>query len=236
VFTVAKFNYQPPDSKYDVPQGTYVAKFIALRERHFDQPSKFGGDGPRHEWQFEVVEGPQRGKVVAKTTGTDPTSPKSGCFKMLKGLLGRPPDPGEDIDTDAYVGRLYEVEWEPNPDSPQKNLSITTLRPYRGAVQQPAPASAPGAGPTPPGNGAAPPPRQGPPPRKAPAAAAPPARRFYVYTTQDDSGDPVTMDEKELHDYVHTSQRAPGTVTVCAVGEDEWKTALDYGIQDTIPW
>jgi hypothetical protein len=231
---VAKFNYQPSDSKYDVPQGTYLVKFVALRDRHFDQPSKFGGDGPRHEWEFEVLEGPQRGKVVAKTTGTDPTSPKSGCFKMLKGLLGRPPDPGEHIDTDAYVGRLYEVEWEPNPDSPQKNLSIMGLRPHRGAAPQPPPAGQPAPAVS---NGTtAPPPRQGPPPRKAQAAAPPPARRFYVYTTQDDSGDPVTMDEKELQDYVHTSQRAPGTVTVCAVGEDEWKTALDYGVKDQIPF
>jgi hypothetical protein len=235
--TVPKFTYQPSESRYDLPEGTYRAAFDGTKERKFDQPGKYGNDGPRLEWSFVVLDGPERGKTISWTTGADPSSPKSNCFKLLKWLLSRAPNPGEDIDTEAYRGKVYEIDWEVNPNSESGNFHIARMKLAAVAGSStPAPAVTPARVEMPANGTAAPSSRQGPPPRKAPAAAAPPARRFYVYTTQDDSGDPVTMDEKELHDYVHTSQRAPGTVTVCAVGEDEWKTALDYGIQDTIPW
>jgi hypothetical protein len=206
---VPKFTYQPGESKFDLPEGTYRGKFLGCKERTFDQPGKYGDNGPRLEWSF----------------------------KMVKWLLSRAPAAGEDIDTEAYRGKVYEIDWEVNPNSEAGNCHVARMKLAAVAGSPgPTPAPASAAPTTPPANGAAPPPRQGPPPRKAPAPAAPPARRFYVYTSQDDSGDPVTMDEKELQDYVHTSQRAPGTVTVCAVGEDEWKTALDYGVKDQIPF
>jgi hypothetical protein len=233
VFTVPRFTYQPGESKFDLPEGTYRGKFLGCKERTFDQPGKYGDNGPRLEWSFEVIDGPEKGKVLSYTTGASPSSPKSNCFKMVKWLLSRAPAAGEDIDTEAYRGKVYEIDWEVNPNSEAGNCHVARMKLAAVAGSPgPTPAPASAAPTTPPANGAAPSTRQGPPPRKA----APPARRFYVYTTQDDSGDPVTMDEKELQDYVHTSQRAPGTVTVCLMGEDEWKTALDYGVKDQIPF
>jgi hypothetical protein len=212
---VPKFTYQPSESRYDVPEGTYRARFAGTKERKFDTPGKFGDNGPRLEWSFEVLDGPQKGKQLSWTTGADPSSPKSNCFKLLKWLLGRAPAPGEDIDTEAYRGMAYEIDWEVNPNSESGNFHIARMK------QAPAPAAP-----------AAPaPPQHGPPPRRP---AAPPATRFWVQVSED--GEAQEMDEKELHDYVQTSQRAPDTVPVCRVGEEEWQTAAHYGVRDQIPF
>jgi hypothetical protein len=227
-----RFKVKQPDTKFGAPQGLYRAKFLGVEPK--DHPEY----GPGCEWQFEILEGDYRGKVITRTTGTEP-SLKNSCGRMLTQLTGGAIALDQEFDHVQYVGRVYQVMVESN--STGNGTRVGTVMP----LDQPAAPPAPGNGTVLPGGDpaqqlrgvfAAPPTRQGPPPRKAPAAPSSPARRFYVYTTQDDSGNPVTMDEKELHDYVHTSQRAPGTVMVCAVGEDEWKTALDYGVKDQIPF
>jgi hypothetical protein len=220
-----KFKVKQSDTKFGAPQGLYRAKFLGVEPK--DHPEY----GPGCEWQFEILEGDYRGKVVTRTTGTEP-SLKNACGRMLTQLTGGAIAIEQEFDPADYVGRAYQVMVESN--STGNGTRVGTVMPINQPAAPPAPAATPARVEMPANGAAAPPPRQGPPPRKAPAT--PPARRFYVYTTQDDSGDPVTMDEHQLADYVHTSQRAPGTVTVCAVGEDEWKTALDYGVKDTIPW
>jgi hypothetical protein len=211
-----RFTYQPAESKYDAPEGTYRVKFVGSRERRFGKPSKFGGDGPRLEWEFEVVVGPCRGKTLSKTTGTDPSSPKSGCFKMLKGLLGRAPEPAEDVDTDQFVGREYEIDWEKNPESPDGNMHIARLKPVGAApASPPRPALPPVRVETPPG----------PPPRPAKV------EKWYV----DGCGEQL-FDRDELQKWLDDNHRDPALVEVNRAGDLDWKFATNFGFTDETPF
>jgi hypothetical protein len=220
-----RFTYQPGESKFDLPEGTYRGKFLGAKETKFDKPSKFGNDGPRLEWSFEVQDGPQRGKVLSFLTGADPSSPKSNCFKVVRWLLGRTPTAGEDIDTDAYRGLVYEIDWEVNPLSEAGNCHVARMKAVQGG---PAPA-----------NGApasAPPPRQAPPPRpgRPPASAAPPPARYWVQMAED--GEAQEMDLAELTRWVTEGQKTPRDVQVCPVGGEAWTTAEAVGVKDECPF
>jgi hypothetical protein len=221
---MSRIKYQP-DQKSDVPPGVYACRFTGTKDRPPFEGSKFGKDNePRMEWFFEVLEGPQRGKLINWTTGTNPASTKSNCFKVLRWLLGRPPNPGEDVETDNFKGRCYEVSWEVNPESETGNLHIVHVRHLPDAetrlaarASQPAPAPAP----------------DGPPPRRQPAPAQPAEkgeRLFWVETGKTEGAE--KMSESAVYAWLKAHPNMdPKKVEVCVVGEREWKTAADYGLE-----
>jgi hypothetical protein len=141
---MTKLIYNPGESDYDVPAGTYRTRFDGCRDVDTSKfTSKFGRDDPRIEWRFRVLEGPFQGKVITWMTGTNPASPKSNAYKMLRWLLGHMPQPGEGLDPAEYVGRCYEVEWEVNPESEKGYLHIARLKELAaGAAPAPAPPAA----------------------------------------------------------------------------------------------
>jgi hypothetical protein len=227
--------YNPGDSQFGLPEGDYRVRFLRTEGRPpYDGPSKFSktpSTEPRLEWFFEVLEGPFKGKTLTWTTGTLAGNPKSNCFKMLRWLLGRNPAPGESVDTDSYVGWVYDVEWRVNPDSDKGNCRMEHMRLAMAPTHPAAPAPAPA-------NGIpAPPPRQGPPPRPgrppAPAAAPPPAR-YWVQVAED--GEAQEMDLAELTHHVQSTYKDAKDVPVCQVGTEEWKTAADFGCESAVPF
>jgi hypothetical protein len=144
-----KVTYHP--SQFDVPAGSYRARFLGTEERPpFEGPSKWGPatQEPRLRWKFEVLDGPCAGKFITQDTNSTLTGPKSGFARMLKGLLGRMPTDGEVIDTDTFVHQSFQLEVEVNPNSESGNLYVAFLKPIPSSSMAPPPR--PGNGQTPP--------------------------------------------------------------------------------------
>jgi pyruvate/2-oxoglutarate dehydrogenase complex dihydrolipoamide acyltransferase (E2) component len=222
------------ESKFDVPVGTYAARLTECAEK----PSKTPGWGPQLAWNFEITDGPLRGKVATCWTGTDP-SLKSGLGKLLRELLGRPIQVGEVITPEQFYGQPFLVTVGLNRDgdktrvimvqpvgSPQAAAAVAT-----GPSQQPAPAAAAAPAPAAPGSGPAEPP---PPRRPQPAQADAPklareARQFWVFES-DTAETPVRKSEADLSHWMATLKLDPSSVTCCLVGERDYKKASDYGV------
>jgi hypothetical protein len=188
-----------PEQLFGVPPGSYLAKFVGTEDKPpFDGPSRYGKartNEPRLAWHFEVVEPVEhKGKRFTQGSGSIPSGPKATFTKMLKGLLGRLPVKGEDIDTDSYIGRLYRVEVEVNPESDSGNFHIAYMSPAQGASVpsiRPAP-PLPGAGDcgralasTPPTVAPAPPRPPAPPAPPAPVASRPEPKCWFFLAGQD---------------------------------------------------
>lgn len=223
-----QFTYHPGESKYDVLPGTYRVRYKGARDREpFKGPSKFGtpSDEPRVEWQFEVQEGASLGKLVCWTTGTDPSSPKSNCYKVVRWLLGREPTAGEFIDTEACVGRLYELTWAKNPNSTSGNCWIEHLR-----LLDDTPAS-PFAKPAEPlrANGGSPPPRK---PNGHPALPWE-GKKFWVDLGK---GQPELTDGKDLQDWFQATGTEPANLDIAPEGGNEWRPASEFGFKQEIPF
>jgi hypothetical protein len=89
-----------------VPDGMHYATFKsveAVPEREFD-----GKKVPGVRWQFEIANGPNKGRTASRITGVSPTD-KSMCGKIIAGLLSRTPRPGEACDIGQCVGKTYAI-------------------------------------------------------------------------------------------------------------------------------
>jgi hypothetical protein len=166
-----RFNYddqKSPEQLFGVPLGSYLAKFVGTEDKPaFEGPSRFkkgNPNEPRLAWHFEVVEPVEhKGKRFTQGSGSTPSGPKATFTKMVKGLMGRMPVKHEDIDTDAYIGRLYRVEVEVNPNSETDNFHIAYMTPHQGGAAPAMPTSAPKPPPPPPSRPAPAPPPPAPP-------------------------------------------------------------------------
>lgn len=88
-------------SSGSVPAGSYVAAFKGV------EPVKNEyGDGL--SWRWEVTKGPLAGQSAGRTTNNR-LSPKTNGGRILAGLHGKPVSPGEQVDTDAFVGKEYLI-------------------------------------------------------------------------------------------------------------------------------
>ncbi|MBX9654743.1 hypothetical protein K2Y11_14095 [bacterium] len=88
-----------------VPAGAYTARFVSVEPTPAD-PQK--GYGPGLKWTWEVIAGAQAGQKTSRTTTATP-SPKNAAGKIISGLLGRPLQTGENIDTGGLIGRPYLI-------------------------------------------------------------------------------------------------------------------------------
>jgi hypothetical protein len=101
-------------SAFEMPDGKYLARFLgtSLRELKLGESPKIGQDGnpmpPGMTWDFEIIEGVEKGKRSDKLTGRVPT-PKSGCGKMLAAICDTILKDGVEVDLAVYVGRVYRV-------------------------------------------------------------------------------------------------------------------------------
>jgi hypothetical protein len=102
-------------SKYDVPEGTYLARFKGcepLPDPRPGEPPRVGRDGkvmaPGMAWRFEVAEGEHRGKIADRVTGRTP-GPKNIAGRLLVAVTGRALKDGDTVTIDEYVGQVYRV-------------------------------------------------------------------------------------------------------------------------------
>src|SRR5689334_11169095 len=137
---MAKLRMQ--ESQFGAPVGIYRAKFLGVESREHPEY------GPGLEWKFEVVDGPQTGKIIARTTSPTP-SMKNSCGKLLNSLAGGTVQKDQEVDVDQFVGHVYQVMVERN--STGNGTRIGTVMPAGGPppVMPPAPANGNG-GPKPP--------------------------------------------------------------------------------------
>lgn len=217
-----KMTYGESTTLLEVPAGWYVAKFVGTEAREPIKESRFGNEGaPRMGWLWEVTEGPHRGKKISQESGVR-ASLKSTAMRMITGLSGGKIAVGQQVDTDGFVGNLYRVKVAVNDASDKGNLHVADVEPCEAST--PAPPQA--------GNGR---PAAGPPPRRQAAApAAPPEPSFWV--AKSDAGDPVRMTLRELQEWVAAEHKDPKEVEVVREGEEEWKSAADFGVTSDIPW
>ena len=108
-----------------VESGTYSVQFLGTVDKDpfpSKNPAKYPPE-PSLGWQFKII-GPagssELGKVIEHRTGTR-TYAGAGIVKLLNEMLasvgGLKPD--QQIDTDLLKGKIYQLEWTPNPYSTQ---------------------------------------------------------------------------------------------------------------------
>lgn len=105
--------------------GTYRARYLGCSERTLEDQDT-GDEVVRWLWRFQEVLDPTSVGEIAKWTGTNPKSTQSNAYKMMFGVLGHAPQPGDD--TEAHVGELYDVTYGPNSKG---TLTITAVTPVR---------------------------------------------------------------------------------------------------------
>jgi len=210
-----------PSFGINVPAGTYTARFLGTEDREPMDGSKFGkGMIPRMSWVWEVTEGPEAGKRIAQDTGTAAV-PKSGAARVLLGLTGGQVQPGKSVDTNSFVGKLYQLEVAVNPDSDKGNLHVALIKPLAaGATASSPPPPPPAAGPKP--------------PPRPPAPPRPQASRKY-WAVLEEGGEPRLVEEKEFQEYIETHQLDPAELHIWENGQ-EYRPAKEFGFLDKIPF
>jgi hypothetical protein len=199
------------ESKFGAPVGTYLADFVGAEPR---QPLAGTGYGPGLEWQFKIVEGLYAGKVVSRTTATEPTT-KNSCGRMLLQLTGAAVGVGSEVDLAAYVGKRYKVLVEPNQSG--QGTRVGTVLPAPAEPARPAPGNAPG--------------RNRPPPPPPAEPEAGPSMFWY----QPRKGEaPELGTEVEVQTYIDANGLDPARVPVMAENEGEWKLAATFGFTSKV--
>jgi hypothetical protein len=171
-----QFTVGESGGKFGASEGQHVAKFlgVTMMPTHDDAgkllPPKIGQDGkpmePGMSWEFEVAEGPDKGKIASRISGKHP-NPKNIAGRLMAAVSGKYLKPGVAINLDQYVGKLYLITVEPTSTGKGTRISDT-----------PAPSPYTGASPA-----ANPPASSGPPPRRGTTNAGKPAPAFYWVET-----------------------------------------------------
>ena len=86
----------------DCPAGAHKALFTGVEEMTHPEY----GAGLRFD--FEVSEGPHKGKRTCRITGADPT-PRNAAGRMLADLAGVAPANGVSVNLDDHVGREFTI-------------------------------------------------------------------------------------------------------------------------------
>lgn len=128
-------------------EGIYRCKYLGCEEREFTNPDTSEVE-PRWVWRFQELADPTTAGLLDKITGTSPKSANSNAYKMMAGVLGHPPTPGDD--TEAHIGALYDVVYGRNQGGNLTITSVMKVGPTGSSVASgpAAGASLPAAGPT----------------------------------------------------------------------------------------
>jgi hypothetical protein len=101
--------------------GTYPSKFVALDENYEITDKETNEQVIRWRWVFQEVADPTTmGEMDTLTTPG--FRPRSNGLKFFTGMLGRPPQPGDN--TDDLIGQVFDVTYGPNMNG---RLTITNV-------------------------------------------------------------------------------------------------------------
>lgn len=216
---------QRNDEDYNIPSGLYLCEFRGVQEI----PAKEGDTLSRLVFEFELVDGPYRGKKLSTFVrknmfaGNARGSKPSNLYKLAKSFGVA--DPVARFETDEHIGQRFQIVAK-NEDGkrawPESFLPVQGQAPYI----PPAPTGV-----------SAPPP---PPNTTIPAPPSP------VAGPADDSKWLVWIPEKKQYEAMtgagvraHLISHNPDDVMLCAEGSQEVKSAIQAGFttdDDTIPW
>jgi len=144
------FTVEPEKEFKQVPMGTYTAKLNKIEERPptVEKPEW----GPSYMFEFMVMDpGEHHGESVACFTPIVPKT-NNGLGKLLRGMLGRPLQPGEPIDGAKLIGQLFTISVDLNQTGKRtKVVNAVPAKAYPGPI-----AAAPVAPPAPPAPSAPP--------------------------------------------------------------------------------
>ena len=99
--------------------GTYRATYQGCTTKMMGDPEE-----PRYIWRFQEKADPTTAGQLDKITSTNIVNTQANAYKMMYGILGRKPRDGDD--TEAYIGKEYDVQWGPNQAG---NLTIVGVTP-----------------------------------------------------------------------------------------------------------
>lgn len=221
-----KLTFTKSDGKWDVEPGVYRVRFVDLKETNHPE---FGAGLC---WSFEVVAGPSEGKFVERNTGCVPTA-NSACGRILTDILGREGKEGEEIDTNALIGRLYlaKVARKAPPSKGVRVESLTPLEMIEQTARQTAQPMSQPQTPAPAAPGG--PPRR---PGAAPAATVPLVRWWVCPRLGADSlPNPMTADQ--IRRLIADKMIHPESVYLMPEDQsNDWMPATEYGFKDEIPF
>jgi hypothetical protein len=223
--------YYDPDKAqgtFDVPAGTYTARFDGLVEK---EPFKEGTSAglPRVGWRFTVLDGPCAGKIIEQATSAT-GGPGSKLAYLLKLMMEGLPLKGR-VSWEGLVGRTYTLTWKQNPHKMAKpgsmHIDFLRLAPANGVTPQAVPAKGAEASAPPPlkaqAQASPPPPPPPPPPPKAPAAP----ERFHVSWEAGQMTE--ALDREEVQNQINQRHADPATLLVCREGHEKWEPAKGCG-------
>jgi hypothetical protein len=217
-----KLTYGQTNLGITLPAGRYLAKFVGTEDRDPIQDSKYGrGEVARMAWVFEVADGLKKGERFAQETGRS-ASPKSSCARVVMGLAGGQVAVGQSVDTDQFVGRLYEVKIAVNPNSDKGNLHVADMEPRGGGETGGKPPVSP------PANS----PAAGPPPRRPAPSSAPQPSVMQKYWIDTGGADEVQGDGEAVRHYILEKGLKAADLMLCPVGGNEWKPASQLGFEN----
>jgi hypothetical protein len=203
---MVKMTMTQSESKFDVPEGDYLAKFLGVQSPKTPHPDY----GPGQEWQFEIVENAVlAGKIATRTTAKEPTT-RNSCGMMLRAIVTAGVITGQEVDVEPYVGRIYQVAVRKKENGKGTRVETVTVPLKRVADNNTTPAT-------------------GPPPRKSAALVAPqpPVPRYWV--VKEEGTEAVLMTDAEVRLFLKTFDRHAADVPCVSERETEWRTAQDYG-------
>ena len=87
-----------------VPSGDYRARFEGTEERESER-------GGYVRWSWRIVEGEFAGRMVFCNTSLS-FGPQAKARGRLEGMLDRPIEPGEEVDSDDQIGKVYLIRVE----------------------------------------------------------------------------------------------------------------------------
>lgn len=228
---MAKFVMTKSDGKFGAPEGTYLCRYLGSVEKTHPEY------GPGLEWQFEVVEGAEKGKIVSRTTAPSPTT-KNSCGAVLKQLAGGVIELGREVDEAQFVGKFYTVMVGPN--STGNGTRVETLMPHAGAAPAglpppPAPKAAYQESTPSGGNGA------GRPPASRPPAGGPPPRKaagklFWAHWPGEANPEPAMAPSESINARIQRDHIDPAELQLCPEGGSDWRPASELGFEDPVPF
>ena len=109
-----------------VPLGSYFATFLSAEP--FSMPEK--GLENKIRWQWEVVSGPQKGKIISALTDARVT-PQTHAGRLLSGMLARTLTPGEDANLliSSLMGKRFLCGQAPGPKGGKPSVQSVSLPP-----------------------------------------------------------------------------------------------------------
>lgn len=184
------------------PTGLYLVRLAEVRE--VGPSAKFPNGNNRLVFDFEVADGPYKGKrsaiFVGKSVFRDPkTGKESNLVKLARSMGVQNPEKG--FDPDTLIHKHFNAMCEQDTSSPEGRTWVRTV----------IPAGSPAAPTTPAGG----PPR--PPARPASAEV------LYWYAGPDGAGEPVAKNESGIRDLILAAEARPAETLVCRDGTQDWK-------------